>query len=362
MQPEPTAQTLPPADGSSAVNTGGEPQRPSADSTSPAATTRSRRPIDYSRIGLPLVLVLLVGAFSLKSPSFFSQQNFVNTASLTFDVVLLAITQTALIAAGGIDLSIGAVVGLGSMGSALAIGALMDAGLPIPLAIVIGFLVALAIGALIGLVNAVFITYLKMPPFIITLGTSGIAGGAMLLSSNGIDVTNLPPQLGTFMNFPVLGWFTPPVIVTALFCAVFWIVMHRTRFGAHTFAIGDSAVASERAGIRVGRHLFSLYLLSSLTAALGGFMVMGHLVDGSASTGGADTLNTIAAVFVGGASLSGGRGSIGRTILGALIIGVLSTGLVIAGLPTFWQAIAVGAILVGAVYLDNRTARLAAKS
>lgn len=331
--------------------------RPATANAAHASDAPAARRINLSKLGLPLVVLILILGFSLKAPAFFSHQNFLNTTNVTFEIVLLAVTQACLIAGGGIDLSAGAVLGVSGMVSGKVLSGLMG-HVPGPEAVIIGLLISLAIGLFIGLINGTFITYLKMAPFIITLGTSGICLGATLLISNGIDITNLPTALGSFANYDILRWLSVPVFFTIIFCIILGLVIHRTRFGAHTFAIGDSDVASRRAGIRVDRHLMWLYLLSSVIAGLAGFLVMGHLLDASSTTGSTDTLNSIAAVFVGGASLGGGRGSIPRSVLGAIVIGILATGLVISGVPPFWQEVVVGVILIAAVYLDNRTARL----
>jgi ribose transport system permease protein len=304
-----------------------------------------------------LVLVALIIGFAIWSPDFFGKLNWLNTSSTATEVLLLALGETFVIIAGGIDLSVGAVLGLSGMAGAWVMTDLMSGGTGTALTVAAGFAAALGIGLASGLLNGWLIARCHIPAFVVTLGTLGIATGLGDLIYNGQEISAIPAWVGTFGNTNLLGWIPVPVLIAAVLCVVTGLALAKTRYGAYTYAIGDSREAAIRAGLPWQRHLVKIYAMSGLLAGIDGVLVMSRLGAASPTSGVTDNLNAIAAVVIGGASLFGGRGKMIGSIIGTLIISVLLTGLIIVNVPPYWQEVAVGVVLITAVYVDQYTGR-----
>jgi ribose transport system permease protein len=307
------------------------------------------------------VLLALCAAFAVDSPYFLTRANWLNTSSTATEVLLLAVGETFVICAGGIDLSVGAVLGFAGTAGAwvMAHGFASAPGAALG-AVAAGFAVAVAAGAAFGALNGVLIAWAGVPPFVVTLGTLGIATGFGYLLNNGQEISAIPSSVVTFGNTNLGGWLPVPVLVTAVITIWCGVLLARTRFGAYALSIGDSRDAVIRAGISYRRYLLEIYLLSGALAGVAAVLVMARLGAGSPDSGATDNLNAIAAVVIGGASLFGGRGTIIGSVIGTAIIAVLLTGLILINVPPFWQEVAVGAVLIAAVYVDqlrNRKAR-----
>jgi len=332
---------------------------------------------------LGLMALFFVAAVPLSTGgavNFLTVRNSQNILVAIVPVLLLGLGQTFVIIAAGIDLSVGWVMSLASVLSALAIRDSYDAGLPLFPAVVLGLLAAVAGAAFVGFVNGVVIAKLKVPAFIVTLGTSFIVRGVAYLMSENTTVIGLPAGVRAYGNDALvylvggpgggiyflarpelsgamlrrmdilLPW---PVIMTAAVVAWAMFLLHRTRFGRHTFAIGGNMDAAIRAGIPVDRHIVALYMLSAATSGVAGFLSTLRYTAGSAVIGDPLLLSSIAAVIIGGVSMSGGSGAIVGTVIGALIIAVLTTGLVMLNVDAFWQFIVVGTVVIVAVLIDQ---------
>ncbi len=329
---------------------------------------------------LILAFIVAVPLVSGSAVSFLSVRNSQNILVAITPVLLLGLGQTFVIISGGIDLSVGWVMSYASVISALALRGAYDAGLPLPLAVLVGFVAAVVGAGTIGFFNGLIIAKLKVPAFIVTLGTSFIVRGMALLMSENTTVIGLPQGVRSYGNEALMyyirgegGGFsfftrpdvpaallrrmdriiTYPVLVTAVVVAVAIYVLRRTKFGRYTYAIGGNQVAAIRAGVPVDRHIIKLYILSSATAGIAGFLSMLRFTAGSAVIGDPLLLSSIAAVIIGGVSLFGGSGSVVGTVIGALIIAVLTTGLVMLNVPSFWQFIVVGTVVILAVLIDQ---------
>jgi ribose transport system permease protein len=300
------------------------------------------------------VLLILIAAFSIDSPYFLTRANWLNTSSTATEVLLLAVGETFVICSGGIDLSVGAVLGFSGTAGAwvMAHGFASAPGAAVG-AVAVGFLAAVVAAGLFGLLNGLLVAWAGVPPFVVTLGTLGIATGLGELLNNGQEISAIPASVVTFGNANLGGWLPVPVLITAVITAWYGLVLARTRFGLYTLSIGDNREAVVRAGLNDRRYLLEIYLLSGLLAGAAGVLVMARLGAGSPSSGATDNLNAIAAVVIGGASLFGGRGTVIGSVIGTGIIAVLLTGLVLINVPPFWQEVAVGAILIAAVYVDQ---------
>jgi ribose transport system permease protein len=300
------------------------------------------------------VLLALVIGFSIASPYFLTQSNWLNTTSTATEVLLLAVGETFVICTGGIDLSVGAVLGFsGMVGAWVMAHWFAVASGPDLLSVSVGFAAAVLAGAAFGAVNGVLVSRTPVPPLVVTLGTLGIATGLGNLLNNGQEISAIPGSVATFGNTNLGGWVPVPVLIAAVITLWCGIVLARTRFGAYTLSIGDNRESVVRAGINDRRHLFKVYLICGLLAGVAGVLVMARLGAGNPTSGSDDNLNAIAAVVIGGTSLFGGRGTMLGSAIGTFIIAVLVTGLVITSVPPFWQEVAVGVILILAVYIDQ---------
>lgn len=317
------------------------------------------------------VLILLCIFFSVMAPNFLSGANIPILAKHIAVNAILAMGLVFVLLTGGIDLSIGSIVGL----SGMIAGGLIHEGLRLGfLGITIYFsvpaiiLIALVMGLLIGMVNGWIITKFNVAPFIVTLGMMYIARGFALLRSNGATFPNLQgsaelnttgfPFLGSgrFLNIPLSVWIT-------IALAVFFIYLARkTTFGRHVYAVGGNETASRLSGINVKRVKIWVYMISGMTAALVGLIVTSELVAAHPATGESYEMNAIAAAVLGGTSLAGGRGTIGGTLVGACIIGVLNDGMVMMGVSEFWQTVIKGVVIIAAVVLDQIQAEIQRRS
>jgi ribose/xylose/arabinose/galactoside ABC-type transport system permease subunit len=332
-------------------------------------------------LGLMIVFfVIAVPIWNGGSVNFLTLRNSQNILVAITPVLLLGLGQTFVIIGAGIDLSVGWVMSLASVLSALAIRFVFNSGLPLFASVVVGFAAAVLGAGSVGLINGMIIAKLKVPAFIVTLGTSFIVRGVALLMSENTTVIGLPPGVRNYGNESLLYFIRGeggglyflappeltgemlrrmdrilayPVIVTAIVVAIAIFILHKTQFGRHTYAIGGNLEAAIRTGIPVDRRIIQLYVLSAVTAGIAGFLSTLRFTAGSAVIGDPLLLSSIAAVIIGGVSLFGGAGTIMGTVIGALIIAVLTTGLVMLNVQSFWQFIVIGVVVILAVVIDQ---------
>lgn len=373
--------------------------------TAPKARSFEQRMIlTLSKVWSWLFLIILVVFFSFEGTGFVSVRNSQNILVAITPILMMGLGQTFVIIAGGIDLSVGWVMGLASVTSALvtrdtvrlltseaersglssvfhtvltAIGA---GGAPEVFAIILGIIMGVGVACVAGLINGVIIAKLRVPPFIVTLGLSFVARGTALLLSGGNIVGGQPTMLRDFGNESlfylvrgeekafyflskpeltgnelrlldrILPW---PVVIWMVVALIMAFVLRSTQFGRHTYAIGGNKEAALRAGIPVDRHLIQLYVLSGFTTGIAGVLNTARYSGGSSIAGDPLLMSSIAAVVIGGVSLFGGVGRVSGTVVGALIIAVLQTGLVMMAVETFWQYVIVGIVVILAVLMDQ---------
>jgi ribose transport system permease protein len=308
------------------------------------------------------VLMILVLVFSLQEPLFFTAQTASNILTDWGSVVLIAVGATFVIISGGIDLSVGATIGLSGVVAAYFIvnvlGIERDAtGAELTYALIMGTIVSVSVGLLVGLVNATLINVAKIPPFIATLATLGAGSGFAVIISNGMPI-------GGPNNFALVSAFdqnTNPfswvVLGSAVVVVIAGLFLHKSRFGLYTYAIGSNVFAARAAGINVERHLLKVYMLAGALAGLAGMYVYIRLGAGSPSSGTLRELDAIAAVVIGGASLMGGVGRIIGTVLGTLILFTVQSGLIMIGVAPDWKKVVVAALIATAVAAQTLRAR-----
>jgi ribose transport system permease protein len=311
-----------------------------------------QRLVAGSSTWIGLILVALILVFSVLEPdSFVDSANARNIATDAAVLLVIASGMTFVIITAGIDLSVGAILVFSGVVSARAMNGVGGDNWGV---IIVGLVVALAAGAGWGIVNGFLVAKAKIPPFVVTLGTLGAALGASLVITGGVDEREVPFKLittiGTGRAFDQIPWL---VIIAFAVAIVFGVILATTRFGRYTYAIGSNEEAARRAGIAVDRHLMKVYGLAGTLAGLAGFLSLARF--STTTIGGHDTdnLQAIAGVVIGGTSLFGGIGTMLGSVFGVFIPAVLQNGFVIVGVQPFWQQIAVGAVLIGAVYLDQ---------
>jgi erythritol transport system permease protein len=318
------------------------------------------------RTFIALFAVLIFFAFA--APNFLHTANLVLMSKHVALNAFLAIGMTFVIITGGIDLSVGSIVGLCGMvaGGLILHGIDLQNGYTLFFNVPEIIAIILVLGVLVGLVNGLLVTWLNVAPFIATLGTLYVARGAALLISDGATFPNLEgvPALGT-TGYAFLGSgyvFDPhlPVAVCLLIVVALGAayLARWTPIGRHIFAVGGNERAAALSGIRVNRVKLFVYMFSGFCAAIVGLIISSELLAAHPATGQSFELNAIAAAVLGGTSMSGGRGTIGGTIIGAFVIGILSDGLVMMGVSEFWQMVIKGVVIIAAVVVDQAQRKL----
>jgi erythritol transport system permease protein len=316
-----------------------------------------------------IALILVFVFFALNAPNFMSTANMVIMSKHVALNAFLAIGMTFVIVSGGIDLSVGSIVGLCGMVA----GYLVLNGIDVGLGWSLQFntfeicLLVILVGVAIGALNGFLITQLNVAPFIATLGTLYVARGAAMLSSDGRTFPNLNgnPEYGsdTFRWIGTGDIFGIPFSIALLIvvgCLAGYIAA-RTPLGRHIYAVGGNERAAGLSGIKVNRTKYFVYIFSGFCAALVGLIISSQLVAAHPATGDTFELNAIAAAVLGGTSMSGGRGRIIGTIIGAFVIGVLSDGLVMMGVSSFWQTVIKGLVIIAAVVIDQAQQKVQAR-
>ncbi|MFV0466670.1 MAG: ABC transporter permease [Lachnospiraceae bacterium] len=316
-----------------------------------------------------IVLIILLVFFSGVAENFLS----INTALLIGKHValygILAIGMTYVIITGGIDLSVGAIVGLAGMIA----GGLIQNGLTIKvLGVTIYFsiplivLITILLGAVIGIINGFVITKFKVAPFIATLGMMYVARGLANILSSGATYSDLKGYEGlgnvgwSFFGSRVLG-IPIGLIILVLLAIIFSVILKKTSFGWHVFSIGGNEKAAELSGVKVKKVKILVYMISGICSAVVGIIASAQLAASHPATGESWEMNAIAAAVLGGTSMAGGIGTIGGTIVGAFVIGVINDGMVMCGVSEFWQMVIKGFVIVFAVVIDQFQRAMQAK-
>jgi len=285
----------------------------------------------------------------------FNPFNIQSIAVFAVAPLLLATGQTFVIISGGIDLSLGFIMGLAAVVAAHVIN-WATPGMGFGFAVLFGGLVAVLVAGIPGMVNGMLVAFLNVPPFIGTLGMFGVARGVAFLLAGG---TTVPVKNEVFAAIGNGRFHGVPyiIMVTAVFVLIMHYILSQTKFGQHNYAIGANPQAARRAGINIKWHLLRLYVLSGMCAGLAGVLYAARFSAGAAQAGEPLLLDSVAAVVIGGASLFGGSGTILGTVAGALVIAVIQYGLVFINVAPFWQFISVGVVIIISVLIDQAQRR-----
>ncbi|SDY99934.1 monosaccharide ABC transporter membrane protein, CUT2 family [Micromonospora pattaloongensis] len=295
------------------------------------------------------VVVFLFFAVTQGANGFLTTTNLTNIVIQTAPITVMAVGLVFVLSAGEIDLSIGSVVALSALIAAVTLRATDN--------MLYGAAAGLGAGALVGLVNGLFVTLVRLPSFLVTLATMGAVAG---LAREVTGLQSVPVANDAFLSLFGQGdvFGIPGLVVWSIAAVVVgYVVLRQTRYGAHTLAVGDNIGAARVSGIKVARVKIMVLMGSAMCAALAGLLYAGRLQGARYTLGEADLMTVIAAVIVGGTSLFGGKGSIVGALLGSLLMGMLNNGLILAGLSVSQQMMARGAIILIAVSLSLREKR-----
>ena len=319
-----------------------------------SSTAAAKPPIPWGQLGPFIALVLACAFFAVTTERFFSGENLSLILQQVTVVGVIAIGQTLIILTAGIDLSCGMVMALGSV---VMTKFAVELGLPTPIAIVCG----VAVTALFGLLNGLLVTKIKLPPFIVTLGTFNIAFAVTQLYSGAQTVTNLPDGMTWLGNTFALGGANVAygtVLMLLLYLGA-WFWLRETGAGRHVYAVGNNPEATRLVGIPTERVLLGVYVLAGVFYGIASLLAVARTGVGDPNAGQTENLAAIAAVVLGGTSLFGGRGVVLGTLIGAVVVGVLRNGLTLMGVSSVYQVLVTGILVILAVTVDQLSRKAA---
>ena len=296
-----------------------------------------------------LGLVLLIAVVSILNPAFLSAKNIMNILRQTSVNAVIAAGMTFVILTGGIDLSVGSILGI----SGAVCASLLVSGQNVVVAVIS----ALVVGAIVGFLNGFIISKGKLQPFIATLATMTVLKGLTLVYTNGNPITlgsnELAMSFGKIGGGTILGIPTPAMIMIVVFMVCYYI-LHNTRIGRYTYALGSNEEATKLSGLNTDKIKIWVYTMSGILASVAGIIITSRLYSAQPTAGNSYELDAIAAVVLGGTSLTGGKGKISKTIVGALIMGVLSNALNLLDVSSYYQMMVKGVVILIAVLLDRK--------
>lgn len=294
--------------------------------------------------GIYIAFVLICIAFAVLSPEFFALSNIHNILIQASAIAIVAIGQTLVILTGGIDISVGRLMGM----CGILIGVFASRGAGLVSVAIIGVLC----GVIVGAVNGYLIGYVRIPAFIATLGTQGICYGISLIISQGMPFSSFP-QGFDWMGTAKVGGVSFLLLFTVVLYALFWVFSTKTKTGRYIYSIGGNREAVRLSGINTAKYEMIAYVICGLLAGVGGLMMTSRLNFASPSAGENYEMETIAAVVIGGTMMTGGSGSVLKTSIGAVLLYVLKNGLTINDVSPYYQKLVTGAIIILAVFLDT---------
>ncbi len=301
-------------------------------------------------IGAVLILIAFTVVCSINGKDFLTPANITNIITQSAVIAIIAIGASLVILTGGIDLSVGSIVGF----TGIFVGLLVKDGVPIFLAIFI----CLIVGALIGAATGALVSYGKVPAFIVTLGTMQIVRGITKVITKGKPIAGFPIGISKITTTEVLGI---PILIFYVFIlyAIVIFALKKSKFGRHLYGLGGNAKAAKLSGVKTLRVEIVTYMLATIFSVIGGILLLSRLSYADPNAGSGYEMDAIAAAVIGGIALSGGKGKIVNTLVGALILGMLKCGLQILNVPVYYQTIIIGIVIIAAVYMDKAKERKA---
>lgn len=305
----------------------------------------------FLRLGvLPFLLVIALVVFGLTSDQFFTERNLLVMLRQSVYLVLVSLGQMLALVTGGFDLSVGTIIALTSVISALAMVTMPE--LSPGLIILVGCMAGIAAALAIGLINGIGIAYLGVSPFIMTLGMQSIGFGLALYLTGGVPVSGLPDAFGDIFGFGVWFGLPTPIVLTGALALIIYLVMTRTALGTYFLATGGNEHAARLSGINVRHVLVLAYVIGGVLAGLAGLLLTARVGTGEANLGGNIALESIAACVIAGVSLRGGIGRVENVVLGAIFIILVQNGMNLTGIDSYMQLVVLGVLLIIAVIAD----------
>lgn len=297
--------------------------------------------------GIIIIFLAVVSILCIVSPTFRQPRNLLNVWKQAAVNGILAMGMMIVVLTGGIDLSLGAIVGVAGVCSAMV-------GHPDQFPLIVPILTSVLVGAVVGLANGVGVAYGNLPPFIITLGTMSLARGAALVISKGSPVINLSKNMvatatNNLFSIPLLSYYLMVVVALIAFS------LNKTVFGRHVYLVGGNSIAAKVSGIDVKKTLVGVYTISGILAGFCGMLMASRTNQGNPNMGQSYEMDAVTAVVIGGVSMAGGSGNWYGVVIGALFIAVIENGLTIFSVDPNWKQIVKGAIIIGAVLLDVKS-------
>lgn len=302
----------------------------------------------FDKFGIAIALVIELFLFSVLSPYFFTSENFLNVSLQISITAIIAVGMTLVILTAGIDLSVGALVAF----TGVVATSVLKLDMPYPLALSLAVLAGLAIGLASGALAGLFTTRFNITPFIVTLALMTIWRGMSYMLTDGRPVWGLPEQFSFLGSGRILAVPIPTLMMVSIYVAAY-VVLTKTPFGRHVYAVGGNKEAARLSGIGTDGVLMKVYMICGALASLSGILLASRMNSGQPNSGLMYELDVIAAVVVGGTSLFGGRGSVVGTFIGAMLIGVLRNGLNLLNVNSYVQQVVVGIVILLAVLVDN---------
>ncbi|GHV72778.1 ribose ABC transporter permease [Spirochaetia bacterium] len=307
-----------------------------------------KRTIDWSRYGILFAWIILIIVFFIAEPTFLSGKNIFNILRQVAIVGVCSVGMTFIILTGGMDLSVGSVIGVSAVSGAL----LLSGGFP-P---IIAVCVSLLIGVLSGLINGVFINTFKIAPIIMTLGMMTALRGVAYIICGGRPVYGIPKGF-LALGQGYIGIVPVPVIIMIIIFAGGYFILNKTSFGRTIYGIGGNVEASRLSGVNVQKNIYIIYMMAGALYSLAGLILLARVNSGQPKAGDGYEMDVITACILGGISVSGGEGRIVGVIIGVLMMGTLNNGMILMNIPEFWQWVVKGWVLILAVTIDQLAKR-----
>lgn len=326
----------------------------------PPGTSLGQRALEglrrlFVQVGvLPFMLVIAVVVFGSLSDQFLSAQNLLNLLRQSVYLILVSLGQMLALVTGGFDLSVGTIMALTSVVSALVMQSLSGVFPDMVVGVILaGCLGGVLVGLLVGLLNGLGVAWAGVSPFIVTLGIQSIGFGAALYLTGGVPVNGLPPEFSDVLGFGTLLGLPVPVLVTGVCVIAIYGLMNRLPTGTYLLAVGGNARAAGLSGINTRRVLLTAYLLCALLASVSGILLTARVETGEANLGGTIALESIAACVIAGVSLRGGIGRVPHVVMGAIFIGLVQNGMNLTNVGSYLQMVVLGVLLIVAVVADQ---------
>jgi ribose transport system permease protein len=312
-----------------------------------------KRSFDWSKYGICLAWILMVIVISLVNSNFLSTTNILNILRQVSIIGICSVGMAFVILSGGIDLSLGSMVGVSGVSCAL----LLTNGVnPI-----VSILISILIGAVSGLIIAFFINVCELIPFIVTMGMMTTLRGVAYVLTNGMPIHGIPDSIGFIGKGYLFDIIPFPVILLIIVFILGIFILEKTTFGRIVYGIGGNIEASRLSGINVKKQIYMIYMLAGMLFSLAGIVLLGRINSGQPTAGNGYEMDAITACVLGGISFTGGEGRLIGVVMGLLIIGTLTNGMTLMSIPEFWQWVVKGIVLILAVSIDTLTKKRKAR-